>query len=97
MIGRNTYQNETGPKSSVSTSIGSDSTDHNIDNNNENSDGSNEMLILLSMQYIKEDENINVTVVQVVNLPIYDRKGRVDNPYISLTLKQSGGTVLNKV
>ena len=84
MTGRNTYEPD-GPKTSVSTSNESDSLDYNNNNNknnNNNNNDDNEMLILLSAQYIKEDENVNVTILQVLNLPIYDRKGRVDNPYI---------------
>eukprot|EP00794_Sanderia_malayensis_P003685 gene3685-4202_t len=48
----------------------------------------NSMLILLSLTYLKEAERLTVSINRARNLPLADRKGRLDHHYIAVTLRK---------
>lgn len=54
------------------------------------------MLLLLSVNYLKIAERLTVTVNKARNLLLVDKKGKLDHPYVSVTLKHFG-RVLKKL
>lgn len=50
----------------------------------------NSMLVLLSLTYLKTAERLTVTINRARNLPLADRKGRLDHHYISASLRKQG-------
>eukprot|EP00795_Rhopilema_esculentum_P014435 gene14435-5492_t len=50
----------------------------------------NSMLILLSLTYLKAAEKLTVTINRARNLPLADRKGRLDHHYVSISLRRQG-------
>jgi len=54
------------------------------------------MLLLLSVNYLKIAERLTVTVNKARNLLLVDRKGKLDHPYVQVTLKHFG-RVLKKL
>jgi len=54
------------------------------------------MLLLLSVNFLKIAERLTVTVNKARNLLLVDRKGKLDHPYVNVTLKHFG-RVLKKL
>lgn len=54
------------------------------------------MLLLLSVNYLRIAERLTVTVNKARNLLLVDRKGKLDHPYVQVTLKHFG-RVLKKL
>ncbi|XP_057293761.1 synaptotagmin-6-like [Hydractinia symbiolongicarpus] len=48
------------------------------------------MLLLLSVNYLKIAERLTVTVNKARNLLLVDRKGKLDHPYVSVSMKHFG-------
>lgn len=50
----------------------------------------NSMLLLLSLTYLRAAQRLAVTVNRARNLPLADRKGRLDHHYVSISLRKQG-------
>ena len=52
-----------------------------------------DVLLLVSMKYVKENHKLDVCVKQVRNLPVSHAKGKLDHSYATVSLKHNGKVV----
>jgi len=53
----------------------------------------NSLLLLLSLTYLKAAQKLTVTINRARNLPLADRKGRLDHHYVSVSLRKQGKNI----